>query len=82
MRLVEPGEAQVVARFASPEFHAAPPVLRHGELIPPDIRAAMQPSWERGIHHARDATLYALEDVTVGARGWSSTPTTISTPPA
>jgi capsular polysaccharide biosynthesis protein len=69
MRPIEPGEAQVVARFASPEFRAAPPVLRYGELIPPDIRAAMQPSWERGIHHARDATLYALEDVTVAREG-------------
>jgi capsular polysaccharide biosynthesis protein len=53
----------------APGFVAAPPLIRHAELIPPPEREAMRPAWTWGEYPPAQAGLYLLNDVIVAEEG-------------
>ncbi len=67
MRALRPSD--LFCAVPSPGFIMRPPVQRHGERIPPEARAVMQPTWQRGWFGPRDIRICVLENVIVAQEG-------------
>ena len=52
-----------------PGFATRPPAIRRHDLIPPEMRAAMEPAWHWGDFAPAEIRLHRLHDVTVAAEG-------------
>jgi capsular polysaccharide biosynthesis protein len=63
------GDPHIACRVVSPAFEIQPPVLRHGERIPPGSRQSMAVSWERGLFPASPVSLRVMRNVVVASEG-------------